>query len=90
MAGPYVVTPLVDVVRGEGASLPPGATVVLVTAVMTQGLAQEAAEIRARGYQVQILYAGDGGPSVDVPGIRMVRAGRALEALGENEPVLAN
>ena len=90
MAGPYVVTPLVDVLRGEAASLPPGATVVLVTAIMTPGLAQEAAEIKARGYQVQILYVGDGAPSIDVPGIRIVRVGRALEELGENEPVLAN
>ena len=49
-----------------------------------------AAEIKDRGYQVQILYVGDGAPSIDVPGIRIVRVGRALEDLGEHEPVLAN
>lgn len=90
MAGPYVVTPLVDVLRGERASLPLGATVVLVTSVMTQALADEVREIKGRGYQVQVLYSGDIAPSISLPGISVTRLGRVLEAVVDNDPVLAN
>lgn len=90
MAAPYVVTPLVDVLRRERESLPPGATVILVTAVMTQALLQEVAEIKGRGYQVQVLYAGDGAPNMHPPGVPIFRVGQALEALEQHEPVLAD
>ena len=90
MAGPYVVTPLVDVLRGERASLPAGATVVLVTSILTQALAEEIREIKQRGYQVQVLYSGDTAPNVDLPGITVVRLGRILEEVLDDEPGLAN
>jgi len=88
-AGPYVVTSLVEVLRAERSSLPPGATVVLVTAVVTPSLAQEMAEIRAKGYQVVLLFAGDGAPGQTVPGVATYHAGQALQGLEEHEPVLA-
>ena len=52
MAGPFVVTRMVEVLRAERHSLPPGATVVLVTAVITNALAEAVAEIKHRGYEV--------------------------------------
>ena len=78
MAGPYSVTSLVDVMKGERASLPPGSTVVLITAIVTRALVQEVEEIEERGYQVLVLYAGDGAPQMDLPGVPVFRVGRAL------------
>ena len=88
MAGPYVVTPLVDVLRGERHSLPPGATVVLVTAIITKALAEEVVEIKDRGYEVLALFAGDGVPEIELPGVPVFPVGRALEAFDVHEQVL--
>lgn len=85
MAGPFVVTSLVDMLRGERDSLPPGATVVLVTAVVTNALAEEVAEIKHRGYEVLVLYAGDGVPQTEMPGVSVFPVGRALEAFDAHE-----
>lgn len=78
MAGPYSVTSLVDVMKGERASLPTGATVVLITAIVTRALVREVEEIKERGYQVLVLYAGDGPPEMDLAGVSVFRVGRAL------------
>ena len=89
MAGPYTITPLVDVLRSERHSLPPGATVVLVTAVVTEALAEEVAEIKDRGCDVLALYAGDGVPQIELPGVQVFPVGQALEALDAHEQILA-
>ena len=88
MAGAHVVTPLVDVLLGERHSLPPGTTVVLVTAVITQSLAEEVAEIKQQGYEVLALYAGDGDPQIELPGVTVFPVGQALEAFDVHEQVL--
>lgn len=85
MAGPYVVTPLAEVLREERASLPPGATVMLVTAVMTQTLVEEIEQIKGEGHRVEVLFAGDGAPQIQPPGLRIYRVGRVLEALDRHE-----
>ena len=90
MAGPYVVTPLVEVLRGERHSLPPGATVVLVTAVMTKPLAEEIAEIKHQGFEVLVIYAGEGVPQIEMPGVAVFPVGRALEEFDVHEQDLAN
>ena len=89
MAGPYAVTSLVEVLKGERDSLPAGATVVLVTAIITRALAQEVAEMKDRGYEILVLYAGDGAPEMELPGVAIYPVGRALEALDDHEPILA-
>ncbi len=89
-AAPYVVASLAQVLRSERDSLPPGATVVLVAAMMLPSLAQEITEIQGRGYQVVLMYAGDGVPDLRLPGVLVYRLGRALDALEEErEPALA-
>ena len=90
MAGPYVIASLTEVSRAERHLVPPGATVVLVTAVITPSLAREVAEMRGRGHPVMVLYAGDGAPERDLPGVRVYHVGRALASLEEHEPVLAH
>jgi len=62
MAGPFWVTELSSVLRTESDSLVSGATVVLVTALLSRAVAAEAEEIRRRGHHVMIFYAGDGDP----------------------------
>ncbi len=62
MAGPFWVADLSAVLRAETASLSSGATVALVTALLSPGVIREADEIRRRGHRVVIFYAGDGEP----------------------------
>ncbi len=90
MAGPYVVASLTEVSRAERHSVPQGATVMLVTAVITPTLAREVVEWRGRGYQLMVLYTGDGAPERDLPGVPVYHVGRALASLEEHEPVLAH
>ena len=68
MAGPYAVTSLPNVLKGERKSLPPGSTVVLVTSIVTDSLASEVREMKGQGYQVLVVYAGDGQPAMEMPG----------------------
>ena len=89
MAGPYVVTPLTEVLRGERASLPAGTTVVVVTSILTRAMATEIAYIRDNGYQIRVLYTGDQAPSVELPGVPVVRLGRILETQVDYEPAMA-
>ena len=89
MAGPYVVTPLTEVLRGERSSLPSGTTVVLVTSILTRAIAMEINLIKESGYEVRVLYTGDQAPAIDLPGISVVRLGRALEAQVDYEPAMA-
>jgi uncharacterized protein (DUF58 family) len=88
MAGPYAVTTLAEVLRNERDTLPPGTTIAVVTSLVTRALADEIAEIKFRGYRVVVLFSGDGGPSVDLPGVTVHLLGRALEGIEDNEPVL--
>ena len=95
MAGPYSVISLTDVLQHERASLPPGATIVVVTSVITRPLASEISEMQGRGYKVIVLFAGDGGPQLRLQGVPVYSLGRALEALeveavDRDEPVLAS
>jgi len=89
MAGPYVVTPLTEVLKGERASLPAGTTVVLVTSILTRAMATEINLIKDSGYQIRVLYTGDQAPTVEMPGVPVVRLGRILETQAEYEPNMA-
>lgn len=89
LAGAYAVSSLPEVLRAERGSLPAGTTVALVTAMITQSLADEISEIHAKGYQVIVFYAGDGGPEISLDGLSVYRMGQALEALERDEPVRA-
>jgi uncharacterized protein (DUF58 family) len=91
LTGAYAVSSLPEVLRTERDSIPPGATVALVTSVMTRPLLQEIFEIKSRGYQVIVFYAGDGGPEVRVTDVPIYLMGRALEVLEKkDDPVLPN
>jgi hypothetical protein len=89
MVGGYAVTALPEVLRAERDSTPAGTTIALVTAAVTSPLAEEIQEIKDRGYQVIVFYAGDGGPETSLPNVPMYLMGRALEGLEKDEPVLA-
>ncbi|PKB67932.1 MAG: hypothetical protein BZY81_03565 [SAR202 cluster bacterium Io17-Chloro-G4] len=90
MAGPYAVTSLPNLLKDERKSLPPGSTVVLVTSIVTNSLAQEVREMKGQGYQVLVLYAGDGRPSMELPGAQIYVVGDVLDVLEDDEPVLAS
>ena len=89
LAGQYAITTLPEVLRAQRDSLPQGTTVALVTALITRPLAEEIAEIKAKGYRVFVFYAGDGGPEIELPDVTVFPLGRALEALDKDDSVLA-
>ena len=86
MVGPYAIASLPEVLSTERNSLPPGTTVVIATSLVTTALAEEIREIKARGYQVIVVYTGDAGPDMDLPEVPVYLMGQVLE---EHEPVLA-
>jgi hypothetical protein len=51
-------------------------------------MATEIAYIKESGYQVRVLYTGDQVPSVELPGVPVVRLGRVLDAQVEDEPTM--
>ena len=87
MAGPFWVTELSSVLRTESDSLAAGATVVLVTALLSRAVVTESEEIRRRGHHVVIFYAGDGDPGPIAhqlpPEVPLFLAGPSLAGLEE-------
>lgn len=89
MVGGYAVASLPEVLRAERNSTPAGATIALVTAAITSPIVEEIREIKDRGYQVIVFYAGDGRPEMSLPNVPTHLMGRDLEGLEKDEPVLA-
>lgn len=87
MAGPFWVAELSAVLRAETDALPSGATVVLVTSLLSRAVIQETDAIRRRGHRVIIFYAGDGEPRAVAaelpPDVPLFLAGDALSELDE-------
>jgi uncharacterized protein (DUF58 family) len=80
MAAPYVVASLPEVFRAERDSLPAGATVLLITGAITDSVPDQIAEMQARGYQVAVLYAGDGIPPGRIAGVPVISMSPELDA----------
>ena len=87
MAGPFWVTELSSVLRTESESLASGATVVLVTALISPAVINETELIRRRGHRLIIFYAGDGDPGPAArqlpPEVPLYVAGPSLAGLEE-------
>jgi uncharacterized protein (DUF58 family) len=84
MASPYVVAMLPEVIQAERDILPAGATVLLVTGAITDSMPEQVREIADRGFQLSILYAGDGEPPESIGGVPVSGAGHLLDALPED------
>ena len=84
-AGPYALTSLAEAMRGERGSLPAGATIALITSVVTEALADEVEDMRAHGFRMLALYVGDGTPERDLPGVPFFDLGRSLRSMAEAE-----
>ncbi len=78
MAAPYVVASLPEVFRAERDSLPGGATVLLVTGAITDSIPDQIADMQAKGYQVTVLYAGDGSPPGRIGGVPVISMSQEL------------
>ncbi len=87
MAGPFWVTELSSVLRTESETLASGATVVLVTALISRAVVQETEQIRRRGHRLIIFYAGEGDPGPAAqqlpPEVPLYLAGPSLAGLEE-------
>jgi uncharacterized protein (DUF58 family) len=90
LAGSYAVASLPQVLRAQRTTFRTGTTVALVTALMSPALVEEIAEVRERGFQVIVFFAGDGGPRINMPGVPVHLMGRTLEELERDDQVLAD
>ena len=84
MAAPYVVATLQDVFRAERDRLPPGVTVLFVTGAITDSLPEQLAAIGDRGYNLSVLYAGDGDPPERIGDAPVIGMGHLLDSLPES------
>ena len=96
MAAPYVVSMLPNVFRAERDNLPPGATVIFITAALTDTIPEQLAVFAERGYRISVIYAGDGGAPEQIGDVPVINIGHLLDELPEddtdweNEPAETN
>ena len=84
MSAPYVVSMLPNVFRAERDNLPPGATVVFVTAALTDSIPEQLAAFSESGYRLSVIYAGDGDAPEQIAGVPVINASHLLDQLPED------
>ena len=85
MAAPYVVSMLPDVFRAERDSIPEGATVLFVTASITDSIPDQLKAFSLRGNRVAVIFAGDGEPPERIGDVPVWGVGHLLDPLSEDE-----
>lgn len=66
---PFASFPLEELLRRESRELPYGATLIVVTAVLSDPIAAELTALRRAGHRVALLLIGDDAAEVRVPGV---------------------
>ena len=84
MAAPYVVSMLPHVFRAERDNIPLGATVVFVTAALTNSIPEQLAALSENGYRVSVIYAGDGEAPERIGDAPVFNCGHLLDQLSED------
>lgn len=84
MAAPYVVSMLPNVFRAERDSLPPGATVVYVTAALTDSIPEQLLALADSGYRTSVIFAGDGDAPELIGHAPVTNIGHLLDRLPED------
>lgn len=72
---PFATMPLEGLLRLESNDLPYGATLVVVTAVLNEAIADELLALKAAGHRIALLLVGDEVPSFHWEGIAAYRIG---------------
>jgi uncharacterized protein (DUF58 family) len=76
--GPFMISSIEDLLQRELHSLPLGTTVVLITALLPDGLLDIMARIRAAGHQVIVLSVRDEEPTQTLKGISILSLGEYM------------
>lgn len=84
MSAPYVVSMLPDVFRAERDNLPLGATVIFVTAALTDSVPEQLLVFSESGYRTSVIYAGDGEAPEQVGNTPVTNIGHLLDQLPED------
>ena len=84
MSAPYVVSMLPDVFRAERDNLPPGATVIFVTAALTDSVPEQLLVFSESGYRTSVIYAGDGEAPMQIRNAPVTNIGHLLDQLPED------
>ena len=85
MAAPYVVSMLPSVFRAERNNLPPGATVIYITAALTDSIPGQLAAMSESGHRLSVIYAGDGDSPVHIAGVPVISIAHLLDQLPEDQ-----
>lgn len=84
---PFASVPFESLLRAESHELPYGATLVLITAVLSDEILSAVLALRASGHRLALLLIGDDAPDLREPGITVYRIG--AEARWRELPELA-
>ena len=84
MSAPYVVSMLPNVFRAERDNLPLGATVIFVTAALTDSIPEQLLAFSESGYRTSVLYAGDGEAPGQIGNAPVTNVGHLLDQLPED------
>ena len=84
MSAPYVVSMLPNVFRAERDNLPLGATVIFVTAALTDSIPEQLLVFSESGYRISVLYAGDGEAPRQIGNVPVTNMRRLLDQLPED------
>ena len=87
MAAPYVVSMLPNVFRAERDNLPLGATVIFVTAALTDSIPEQLLVFSESGYRTSVLFAGDGEVPRQIGNAPVTNIGHLLDQLPEDVTV---
>ena len=84
MSAPYVVSMLPNVFRAERDNLPLGATVIFVTAALTDSIPEQLLVFSESGYRTSVLFAGDGDAPRQIGNAPVINIGPLLDQLPED------
>ena len=84
MSAPYVVSMLPNVFRAERDNLPLGATVIFVTASLTDSIPEQLLAFSDSGYRTSVLFAGDGEAPEQIGNAPVTSIGHLLDQLPED------
>ena len=84
MSAPYVISMLPDVFRAERDNLPLGATVIFVTAALTDSIPEQLLVFTESGYRTSVIYAGDGEAPTQIGNAPVTNIGHLLDQLPED------
>ncbi|MEE8370019.1 MAG: DUF58 domain-containing protein [Dehalococcoidia bacterium] len=84
-AGPFVISPLEEILKAESHSLPLGTTLTVVTALLPESLLAVLGRLKAAGHHVIVISVKEDGPEGSVNGVSVRNIGGYLRQWEEEQ-----